>query len=95
LDPNHLQRARLGGGNPALYLDTPFAINDRGRIVGGYLTAGPAEAIPGGHLVGLRADPVKLPGLPACGFGVNNSGQIVGHSDLLLPTVYGVGWSRR
>jgi hypothetical protein len=38
---------------------------------------------------------VTLPGLPARAFGVNNPGQIVGHGDLFLPTVYGLGWTRR
>ena len=77
-------------------LDTPFAINDRGRIVGGYLTAGSAEDRPYRAVTwsGCGADPVTLPGLPARAFGVNNRGQIVGHSDLFLPTVYGVGWTR-
>ena len=78
-------------------LDTPFAINDRGRIVGGYLTAGSAEDRPYRAVTwsGCGADPVTLPGLPARAFGVNNAGQIVGHNDLFLPTVYGVAWTRR
>jgi uncharacterized membrane protein len=78
-------------------LDTPFAINDHGQIVGGYLTAGSAEDRPYRAVTwsGCGADPVTLPGLPAHAFGVNNPGQIVGHSNLFLPTVYGVGWIRR
>ena len=78
-------------------LDTPFAINNRGRIVGGYFTAGSAEDRPYRAVTwsGCAADPVTLPGLPARAFGVNNAGQIVGHGDLFLPTVYGVAWTRR
>ena len=78
-------------------LDTPFAINDRGRIVGGYLTAGSAEDRPYRAVTwtGCGTDPVTLPGLPARAFGVNSAGQIVGHGDLFMPTVNGVGWSRR
>jgi uncharacterized membrane protein len=77
-------------------LDTPFAINDRGRIVGGYLTAGSAEdrpyrAVTWSH---CGADPVTLPGRPAHAFGVNDRGRIVGRGDLFLSTAYGVLWTR-
>lgn len=77
-------------------LDTPFAINDRGQIVGGYLTAGSDEERPYRAVSwsGCEADPVTLPGLPARAFGVDNRGQIVGHRDLFLATVHGVSWIR-
>jgi uncharacterized membrane protein len=77
-------------------LDTPFAISERGQIVGGYLTAGEAEDRPYRAVSwsGCGSDPITLPGLPARAFGVNDAGTIVGHNDLFLPTVYGVAWTR-
>ena len=78
-------------------LDTPFAINNRGRIAGGYFTAGSAEDRPYRAVTwsGCGAAPVTLPGVPAQAYGVNDPGQIVGHQDVFLPTMFGVVWSRR
>jgi len=107
--PNQSEADRAGRcpGDQQSLIELPFwpgddstlvtGINDRGEVVGTSMNVRVEDELFGVPVLWtVRGRTIcALPELPARVFGVNKPGQIVGHSDLFLPTVYGVGWSRR